>query len=214
MSYYGYDAPRPTTTTMPELSPTEIANAKGTFLQAIARGLTIRGDDSPENIKALMGMSEDVRVTSRSSGPEVMFADGNVRLRADAAADYLAQNWRTRAALLKHGPDPVEVLSARLQRLGVEKQIAEHHAAAAIVRLPDGRVARLDEDTGTPVHLPIKEKSDSDTFSPEQWEAYRDGTEQLTRATQQALGKIERSAQSMQRVQSRQSHADAVRAAF
>ena len=175
----------------PVLSRKDIELCHGEFVADIDRQLIILGAKNPDTIAALIARRDAIEVTSFIAGPKARYhSEDGGRLTAAEAAQEIAEQVAERAALLKHGPDPVGVLNQRLQQLGVPKGEADFYAPQFIRRLPDGRVVRLDPVTREPVTL-IGEKPSTVTFTEEQWAAYRDGTRELARATREVLARIE-----------------------
>jgi hypothetical protein len=132
---------------MPELTSSDIADAKGAFIADVQRELTIRGDSS-KTIHALMiEMRDRLQVVSRLSGPETRYRNRHGGLvNAKFAAEAIVEEASERDHMASFGPDPVEELSKRLISLGIPDKEARARAIGRVERLENGSVIAREAD--------------------------------------------------------------------
>lgn len=177
---------------LPVLTPGEIANVQNAFVADVERELIIAGEKNAGTAAFLREMGPLLTVTARSGGKhEVMYRGKSGRFtRARDVAAYLVEAAAERAARLALGPDPVDLLAARLVELGVPAEEARSRATGRVKRLEDGRVAAYSE-AGVLYDGGPKPSSDRE-YSAEQLSVFRDPKEALVRATRAILEERER----------------------
>lgn len=176
----------------PVLSPVEIAQVQNAFIAEVERELIIAGEKNAGTAAFLREMGPLLTVTARIGGKhEVMYKGKSGRFtRARDVAAYLVEAAAERAARLALGPDPVDLLAARLVELGVPAEEARSRATGRVKRLEDGRVAAYSEAgvlyDGGP--QPSRDRE----YSAEQLAVFRNPKEALARATRAILEERER----------------------
>lgn len=180
----------------PTLSPSEIAKVQVDFIAEVERELIIAGEKNADTAAFLREMVPLLTVTSRVSGQhEVTYssAAGNGRFtRTRDVAAYIAEAAAKRAALLAFGPDPVELLSARLVELGVPVAEARSRATGRVRRLEDGRVAAYGDGHASVLYEGGPKSSGDREYTPAELAVFRDPKEALARAARAILEERER----------------------
>lgn len=126
----------------PVLSEDQIAAEQDRFVADVRREIILGGHATPETVgELLVGMRERVTVRPTMTQHDVRYRSehgGLLTVQATAAA--IVEAAQTRAALLAHGPDPEQLLAARLVAIGLPTAEAQARAKWRVQRLEDGRV--------------------------------------------------------------------------
>jgi hypothetical protein len=195
--------------TVPKVQPLDASQVEGLrkqFIAEVERELIIMGERDDVTAALLKEMREDIVCTPKISAPEVRWpAPSGGALKPDAAAKEIAVLAKERRHLLTFGPDPKELLVARLKELGVPEHEAKQRAEYRIRRLEDGRVAFVD---GTKDLTYGPEPTRDAEYTPEALAAIRDPKWALERATRAVLADLETPAPTLR---SREEHLASVR---
>jgi hypothetical protein len=178
--------------TAPKIQPLDAsqeATLRAGYIAEVERELIIMGERDPVTAAILKEMHEDIACTPRLGPAEVRWhgPSGGAHKPASAAKSIAAMA-SERRHLLTFGPDPKELLVARLKELGVPEHEAKRRAEHRIQRLADGRVAFVDGvKTLSNAPEPVRDAE----YTPDVLATMRDPKWALERATRAVLADLD-----------------------